>query len=283
MTAYHVDMKENTPCGNPRKEQENRSCPRGEECIEGNGRVYVASPENHNVWCYLSLFPEEATSLARRIKKLVGNKTGELYFRMDESHKDIYVPNIFVAEEDKIIVKRRGKASRKHTAVKTAPQKDLWGLIFLQGAPDDVIVFLKNFFPNYFVMKDCAHKDERTLKDRVAVIRDEKMQILIKAVNANYTQIRFLKATLAEVAKGQPLRQMVSGALKGERGYIVRIQADRHFVFSLNEDTLACISGVHNDLSVIYEDYLKQKSQKQPQLAPDAALKQSAQTSNHSS
>lgn len=255
-------MMGNTPSDNHCKEQEKQTCPKGEKCTEGNEKVYVASPENPNDWCYLSLFPKEATFLARSIRKLVGTKTGELYIRMGKGQKDIYVPNIFVAEEDKIIVKRGRKDHSKHSTVKRTPQEELWGLIFLQGAPDDVIKFLKNFFPNYFVMKDCAHKDEMAVKDRVAVIRDDKMQILIKAVNANYTQIRFLKASLAEVAKGRPLRQMMSGALKGERGYIVRIQADRHFVFSLNEDTLACISGVHNDLSVIYEDYLKQKSQK---------------------
>lgn len=248
-----TEKKENTPAGTLNIERENKTCPKGEECAKGNSRVYVASPQNQHDWCYLSLFPDESAHLARSIKRLVGDKRGELYFRTGSGQKDIYIPNLYVPEEGKLALKRGQTEDLKRTSYEEKPINGLWGLLFLQGTPRDVIQFLKFFYPNFYVMKDCALRNKPLVEDRVAVIPNDKMQILQKAMAADYTRVMFLKTSYDLMVKGKEKREMISGALKGQLGYIVRIRANRHFVFRLTDDLVACVGGVHNDLSRVIE------------------------------
>lgn len=254
---------ENAPRGTLHIEQDNNPCPKDMEhplpSASGpakapdnpSANVYAKAPDNPYDWCYLNLYTDEAVYLERKISKLHYGHTGEVYFRMPDGQADLYIPNVYVPREPGYAVKPGSQADQRRSSYRLVQRTALEGLVFLQGTPRDIIKFLKTFYPGFYLMKDSVRLGEALLEDRIAVIPSRRIAALQQAFSADYTQVRFLNAALASVVKDQPLVRMITGALKGQTGYVVRMRGDRHFVFRLTNNLLVCVAGVHADRSQV--------------------------------
>ncbi len=113
------------------------------------------------------------------------------------------------------------------------------GLVFIQGAPDDIKAYLKQNFSEFYLAKNCSTK-------QIAVISDSVMRPFMRISEYEPTRIRFLMHSLDYYAKGRPLVRFTSGILHGCEGYIVRIDRDRKLVMQIGDMTVA-IGNVHKE------------------------------------
>lgn len=113
------------------------------------------------------------------------------------------------------------------------------GLVFLQGGADELKQYLRKWYPDLHLAKNCAN-------GQTAVIPDRVMQPFMKVAEHDPTRIRFLLHPLDYYANGRPRMRFTSGLFKGCEGYIVRIDRDRKLVMQIGDMTLA-IGQIHKE------------------------------------
>ncbi len=113
------------------------------------------------------------------------------------------------------------------------------GLIFVCGEADDVQEFLNERFGGVYLSKDRS-------TGRVAVIRDEEMQLFMRVARMDAQRLRVMPHVVEYYAEGHRMMKIVSGPLTGFSGYLVRIARDRCLVTTLGGLTIS-IGDVHKE------------------------------------
>lgn len=113
------------------------------------------------------------------------------------------------------------------------------GIVFIQGRPTELTEFFKENNLHCRLVYDCAtHKP--------AEIPDGQMRPLRQVVEVASERLVFLPKPLRHYSQGHVKLRIVSGALAGLEGYLMRINRDRKLVMGVGKLTLA-ISGVHKE------------------------------------
>ena len=123
--------------------------------------------------------------------------------------------------------------------VKKIEKPTVGGLAFLQGRTKDLQQYLRKKYPSLHLVNDrntgCP-----------AVIPDREMQPFMQIMKDDPTQVSILQKPLAHYAKGNIRLRVVSGVLKGQEGYLVRIDHDRKLVIKIG-DLVVAVGGVYKE------------------------------------
>ena len=111
------------------------------------------------------------------------------------------------------------------------------GLVFLQGETNQLKSFLMHNFPQYYLVNDCS-------TGKPATIADSLMRPFMKIMEEEPERVTFLRDPFIKFAKGHVKLRVLTGLLKGQVGYVVRILRDRQLVMDFGGYAVA-ISNVH--------------------------------------
>ena len=137
------------------------------------------------------------------------------------------------------------KNKETQRGVKKTVVPTISGLVFLQGSVRSIQQFLKCYFPQYHLVKDCS-------TGLPATIRDSAMQSFMRLSATHPQQITFLREPFENFVKDHVKLRVLTGVFKGYEGYIVRIDRDRQLVFDFGGLAVA-IRGVHKEDFAIVE------------------------------
>ena len=113
------------------------------------------------------------------------------------------------------------------------------GLVFLQGETNQLRTFLIHNFPHYYLVNDCS-------TGKPAVIADRQMRPFMRIMKEAPERVTFLRDPFEKFAKDHVKLRVLTGVLKGQEGYIVRILRDRQLVMEFGGYAVA-ISNVHRE------------------------------------
>ena len=111
------------------------------------------------------------------------------------------------------------------------------GLVFLQGETNQLKSFLKQYFPQYYLVNDCS-------TGKSAIIEDSLMRPFMKIMEEEPERVTFLRDPFIKFAKDHVKLRVLTGLLKGQVGYVVRILRDRQLVMHFGGYAVA-ISNVY--------------------------------------
>lgn len=111
------------------------------------------------------------------------------------------------------------------------------GLVFLQGETNQLKSFLMHNFPQYYLVNDCS-------TGKPATIADSLMRPFMKIMEEGPERVTFLRDPFIKFAKDHVKLRVLTGLLKGQVGYVVRILRDRQLVMDFGGYAVA-ISNVH--------------------------------------
>ena len=111
------------------------------------------------------------------------------------------------------------------------------GLVFLQGETNQLKSFLIHNFPQYYLVNDCS-------TGKPATIADSLMRPFMKIMEEEPERVTFLRDPFIKFAKDHVKMRVLTGLLKGQVGYVVRILRDRQLVMDFGGYAVA-ISKVH--------------------------------------
>lgn len=111
------------------------------------------------------------------------------------------------------------------------------GLVFLQGETNQLKSFLIHNFPKYYLVNDCS-------TGKPATIADSLMRPFMKIMEEEPERVTFLRDPFIKFAKDHVKLRVLTGLLKGQVGYVVRILRDRQLVMDFGGYAVA-ISNVH--------------------------------------
>ena len=120
--------------------------------------------------------------------------------------------------------------------VKKVQKPSVSGYVFLQGKTKDLQKYLKQNFPSLHLVKDhCTGYP--------AVIPDCQMQPFMQIMKVDPTRIRILQKPIEYYSNGNVKLRVLTGVLKGQEGYLIRIDHDRKLVMQVGDIAVA-IGGV---------------------------------------
>lgn len=113
------------------------------------------------------------------------------------------------------------------------------GLVFLQGTTRRLRAYLRDHFPRYHLVRNCA-------TGRPASIPDAVMRPFMDVMRDDPRRITFLQAPFERFAADHVRLRVLTGPFAGQEGYVVRVRRDRRLVMDFGGYAVA-ISDVHND------------------------------------
>ena len=128
--------------------------------------------------------------------------------------------------------RKLGKQKVQHQEVPTVS-----GLVFFQGYPEEIQVYLDQKFTHARLCKNCS-------TGKVAEIPDTQMQPFMRVAEISPERIRFLLHPYHYYARNRILLRISTGEMAGLEGYIIRIDRDRRLVMDVGGLSVA-ISGIH--------------------------------------
>lgn len=111
------------------------------------------------------------------------------------------------------------------------------GLVFLQGKTDELRSFLQTNFPRYHLVNNCMTGEPASISNKV-------MMPFMKVMQSEPERVTFLRDPFIKFAKDHVKLRVLTGLLKGQEGYVVRILRDRQLVMDFGGNAVA-ISNVH--------------------------------------
>lgn len=144
-----------------------------------------------------------------------------------------FKPNCFVHRSLHYKQKANGRGVQKEM------KPSISGLVFLQGETNQLKTFLTRYFPQYNLVNDCC-------TSKPATIPDNLMRPFMKIMSETPERVTFLRDPFEKFAKDHVKLRVLTGVLKGQEGYIVRILRDRQLVMDLGGYAVA-ISNVHRE------------------------------------
>lgn len=227
---------------NPHGEQEKTTCPQPPTSSQCSAKDEPRNLDGPTHWSYLFLRDIKVSTFEQQLAELRRQRDGEegiderktrrLRLTDDDGHA-LYLPHIFVHRSTTHYKARHGVKEKQEVTVS--------GLVFLQGAANDIQAFLDCNYPRLHLYRVLSGDG------RVARIADSRMQPFMRAASTNPERIRIINQMLEEVAKDKPLVRMLSGDFAGVEGHIVRLRGDRHLVFRLESSITVCIGSIHKD------------------------------------
>ena len=123
--------------------------------------------------------------------------------------------------------------------VKEIEKPSISGFVFLQGSTDFLKQYLHEHYPFLHLIRD--HNTGVP-----AVIPDSQMQPFMQIIKDDPTRIRILQHPIGHYAEGNVRLRVLTGILKGQEGYLIRIARDRKLVMKMG-DMVVAIGGVHKE------------------------------------
>ena len=142
-----------------------------------------------------------------------------------------FKPKCFIHRTTHYRKKPNGKGIKKEQ------KPTVSGLVFLQGETLQLRCFLKRNFPQYYLVNDCS-------TGRPATIADSLMRPFMRIMKEEPERVTFLRDPFVKFAKDHVKLRVLTGLLKGQEGYVVRILRDRQLVMDFGGYAVA-ISNVH--------------------------------------
>ena len=124
-------------------------------------------------------------------------------------------------------------------SVKKIEKPSVSGFVFLQGRTDDLRQYLNQKYPTLHLVKD--HNTGAS-----AVIPDKQMQPFMQIMKDDPTQIRVLRKPIEHYADGNVRLRVLTGILKGQEGYLIRIDHDRKLVMEIG-DMVVAVGGIYKE------------------------------------
>lgn len=175
-------------------------------------------------WGYLFIQHMSAGSFEKKLESLKFDGT--------------YRPKCFIHRTVRYKQKPNGKGVMKEE------KPSVSGLVFLQGETNQLKSFLIQNFPQYYLVNDCS-------TGKPAVIADSQMRPFMKIIEEEPKRITFLRDPFVKFSKNHVKLRVLTGVLKGQVGYVVRILRDRQLVMNFGGYSVA-ISNVHfEDFEVV--------------------------------
>lgn len=113
------------------------------------------------------------------------------------------------------------------------------GLVFLQGATNQLRTFLKLNFPQYYLVNNCSTKKPASIPDSV-------MQPFMAVMKNEPERVTFMREPFERFAKEHVRLRVLTGLFKGQEGYVVRVKRDRQLVMNIGGFAVA-VNNVHNE------------------------------------
>ena len=154
--------------------------------------------------------------------------------RMDILRRDgVATPRFFVHRSYVYKPREDGRGVRREL------RPSVSGMVFLQGATGRLRSFLLANIPQYRLVNDCS-------TGLPASIADSVMRPFMRVLETSPERVTFLRAPFARFARDHVRLRVLTGAFRGQEGYIVRIDRDRQLVMDIGGYAVA-IRGVHNE------------------------------------
>jgi transcription antitermination factor NusG len=128
---------------------------------------------------------------------------------------------------------------KAHHGVKKILKPTVSGFVFLQGKTKDLQHYLHDKYQYLHLVNDRNTGSP-------AVIPDSQMQPFMQIMKDDPTRIRILQNSIEHYAEGNTKVRILTGILKGQEGYIIRIARDRKLVMEIGDMTVA-IGGIHQE------------------------------------
>ena len=150
----------------------------------------------------------------------------------------------FCADEEQLILwelgKQWGKSAEQLESDTTVNQNQYTtGFVFLQGSTKFLQQYLYEHYPFLHLVKD--HNTGVP-----AVIPDSQMQPFMQIIKDDPTPIRILLHPIEHYAEGNIKLRVLTGILKGQEGYLIRIARDRKLVMKIG-DMVVAIGGIYKE------------------------------------
>ena len=161
------------------------------------------------------------------------------HFAAEKFEKDLevirlkgdFVPRSFIHRTVSYKRKPNGKGIVKEE------KPSVSGLVFLQGTTDQLKAFLQDYYPRYHLVNNCTTGEP-------ASIRNSVMKPFMKVMESEPERVTFLRDPFVKFAKDHVRLRVLTGLLKGQVGYVVRILRDRQLVMDFGGYAVA-VSNVH--------------------------------------
>lgn len=133
--------------------------------------------------------------------------------------------------------------------VRKVEKPTISGFVFLQGTTEFLKRYLRDNYPPLHLVND------RTTHT-AAVIPDHQMQPFMQIMKDDPSRVRILLHPIAYYAHGNARLRVLTGVLKGQEGYLVRISRDHKLVMAIGDLTVA-VGGVHKEQFEQVDRFLK--------------------------
>ena len=133
----------------------------------------------------------------------------------------------------------RYKQAPNGRGVKKLEVQTISGLVFLQGTTEQLRKFLRQNFPQYFLVKNCSTGSAASIPHSV-------MQPFMDVMRHDPARITFLRDPFVKFARDHVRLRVLTGPFKGQEGYVVRVHRDRQLVMDFGGYAVA-VSNVHNE------------------------------------
>ncbi|GAA6528254.1 hypothetical protein LPYR103PRE_02270 [Segatella asaccharophila] len=123
--------------------------------------------------------------------------------------------------------------------VRKIEKPSISGFVFLQGSTKFLQQYLHEHYPTLHLVKD--HNTNVP-----AVIPDVQMQPFMQIMKDDPTRIRILQNSIDHYAEGNVRIRVLTGVLKGQEGYVIRMAHDHKFVMKVG-DMVVAVGSIYKE------------------------------------
>ncbi|MCH4017645.1 MAG: hypothetical protein LKH12_02325 [Prevotella sp.] len=123
--------------------------------------------------------------------------------------------------------------------VRKIEKPSISGFVFLQGSTKFLQQYLHEHYPTLHLVKD--HNTNVP-----AVIPDVQMQPFMQIMKDDPTRIRILQNSIDHYAEGNVRIRVLTGVLKGQEGYVIRMAHDHKLVMKVG-DMVVAVGSIYKE------------------------------------
>jgi hypothetical protein len=123
--------------------------------------------------------------------------------------------------------------------VRKIEKPSISGFVFLQGSTKFLQQYLHEHYPTLHLVKD--HNTNVP-----AVIPDVQMQPFMQIMKDDPTRIRILQNSIDHYAEGNVRIRVLTGVLKGQEGYVIRMAHDHKLVMKIG-DMVVAVGSIYKE------------------------------------
>ncbi len=137
--------------------------------------------------------------------------------------------------------------------VRKIEKPSISGFVFLQGSTKFLQQYLHEHYPSLHLVKD--HNTNVP-----AVIPDVQMQPFMQIMKDDPTRIRILQNSIDHYAEGNVRIRVLTGVLKGQEGYVIRMAHDHKLVMKIG-DMVVAVGSIYKEEFEEVQDLVDSSSQ----------------------